>query len=165
MKIIRGILVAAFACGPLCAKAAERQIGGWRVSVEPDRFAKHAKGAPPPARVIVMTLQRGNSLAIRCIENRLSIVLVDAERDRYTKGGEVRYAFQAGRGDIVRGFGTALDGSAVELIVRGGMVSEMTSAPDAAFRINSGGVEFERTFSLKGAKQAFAPLDEECVLD
>ncbi|WP_315701320.1 MULTISPECIES: hypothetical protein [unclassified Bradyrhizobium] len=163
--MIQRILAAVLACVPLSAVATEQLIGNWHVSVEVDRFGKTVAGFPPPTDVFVTTEQGGHTLAVRCIHNKLTIALVDAAPDRYSRGEEVRYFFRADRGDVVRGFANAIEGNTIEMVAKDGMVVDMTKAKEAAFRIIRGNVEFDRVFALKGAKKAFAALDGGCVLE
>ncbi|MBB3771556.1 hypothetical protein FHS55_002155 [Angulomicrobium tetraedrale] len=135
------------------AEEVTKKFGSWEVSIDTDRFTGQSK-------VIAMSFQRGDIIAVRCFPKGISIAVgeLGAGPGRFDEGMEFDIKFRADTGDIIETVGVAINDKAVELADSASMARQMRNAKEVAFRLSYKGVTGDKVFKL--GPNASKALDE-----
>jgi hypothetical protein len=139
----------------------DRVIGRWIVSAKQDRFGDGGS-------FVAVVFDQGTALAVRCIQKKLSIAMIEAGPDQkpLQTGDEFKLKFRVDLEPVVETSGVAIDNRVIQVATDHATVKAMREGREAAVRIeNANGVSHTSIFKTFGARKAFEDIAKECPLD
>ena len=151
---LAAVLTAALAASLPARPAA---AGEWRVEQPRDRFS----GA---FNVIARRAVRGHVLALRCLDGKRSLVLIDLGRPFNPADGVYPVRLRIDAGDIAGAPAVALDAETIEIEPRYAFWRELAGARELALRIVTPRMRFDRVVPLGRIDVVLALIARRCPL-
>lgn len=156
------LVAAAIGCGSAARADYEgRRVGNWLTSANEDRFGDG--GA-----FVAATPDGSTALAVRCLQKKLSIGLIDMGSDPkpFSEADLFALKFRVDKQPVVETAGVAISARLIEVVTEKSLVKALRDGRETAVRIfQKSGVTSSFVFKTAGAPKAFADLAKECPLD
>ena len=138
---------------------ADFNVGNFRVSIEKDPFGDADK-------YIAITVQKGSTLAVRCLNGELNLSFFVSSRAREGEEAEVKLRLDEGRIETFDGgvVGSNLYGAAIQA-GDGRFIAKMATAKQLAMKYSIKGVGSTYTFDLRGIDKVVAGARKACRYD
>lgn len=136
-------------------------FGEWLVESTTDPFS-------PRKKTIAINPEGGHALAIRCMDDGLSALLVIKTRtdEKYRSGAEISYKYRADAGDIKDLTGVGFIGDTIILSNARDVLNDALKAKELAFRAGAGdGSIITVVFKMRGSAKALAAIKTDCATD
>ena len=138
-----------------------RRVGNWLTSATEDRFGDGGV-------FIAVTPDGSTALAVRCLQKKLSIGLIDIGSDQtpYTEKEIYAFKFRVEKQPIRETVGVAISPRLIEVVTEKELVKAIRDGRETAVRLlEKSGVASSFLFKTTGAPKAFVDLAKECPLD
>lgn len=148
------ILIGAISSAASRADPVKTTLGNFIIQTDKDPFSDGSN-------VVAMAMQGTDVVAIRCVQNTLSVAIA-GEDHPLEAGGTFPVKFRADSKEIIDVTGTAINTSILELDDSDKLVDELNGAKSVSFRVSGATASYTFTVPLKQSDKAVALVKKAC---
>lgn len=164
MSVVKFLMVAALvfvSADFACAKSNERNIAGWRVSVEKDPFGTDD-------RVIAMQIKSSSAFAFRCFSHKPQMAVLEVnpfKRGEFAIGDVYSVKLRIDDLPVVTAVGMAVSAELLQIeTTENDIYKWAAKGKELAIRTELDGRTNDYRFSMKGASKALVDFYQSCEI-
>jgi hypothetical protein len=149
-----GLVMACIFAAPSIAQETKTTIGSFLVTTTKDPFSDGSN-------VIALAVGETDAMAIRCLDNDLSVVVMRPEQ-KWTEGDVFQIKFRADSKPVIEREGQALGDVIIQVADSSALIDDINGAKSVSFRVASATSTYTFTVPLRQSDKVAALVKKAC---